>query len=300
VSAPLRFLLLTSTDTSAAALTRLGGLVASIDAQGMHGDHVVVLRGFGEPELPPCDSMSQHPVWVPFDTSLAAARNLALDYARDHGLMELADVVGFPDDDCRYAGGSLARVAEFIRGGDAVVCVPYAPAPESIDRRRFPASDGPLSPARVMRAASCAGCFFPAWAIGAVGDFDERYGLGARFGASEDTDYVLRVLAAGFSGSYRGGRALVEHPYKSYRSAQYYIGNVAVLAKHAGRGGTAYLLLRRLLYGALLMAGRRISVHDYLRALRATGELVGSPPPVRLPAATGRSAPSPRTSAPDL
>ena len=73
-----RFLLMTSSDTSAAAALKLRRLVESIERQGVSGDHVIVLRGDGSPELPRCGSLRVHPVAVPYETSLAWARNRAI------------------------------------------------------------------------------------------------------------------------------------------------------------------------------------------------------------------------------
>ena len=140
-----------------------------------------------------------------------------------------------------------------------------------------------------MQSASCAGIFLPGWALRMIGDFDERYGLGAPFGASEDTDYVLRALALGLRCFYHGGVALVRHPYKPQRPAQYYLGNVAVLAKHARGGGTGYLLLRRLGHGALLTLARRISIREYLHAVRTALRLLRVKVADELPAPAARS-----------
>ena len=288
MSEPCRFLLITATDASAHSRMSLANLVASVERQAVRGDHIVVLRGERSGALPPSRSLAAHTVQVPLDTPLSHARNLALGYARRRGLLDLAGAVSFPDDDCGYPDGLLERVGELVRGGESIVCVPYAPTPRELDRRRFPATDLPLTPALVMRAASSNNSFFAASAVRATGDFDERYGLGARFGASEDADYILRMLCAGFSGCYRGGDLAVQHPYKPHRPTQYYLGNVAVLAKHAVRGGTAYLLLRRLAYGLRLTAARRIAPRQYVLALMTAAGLV-----------TGRSARSPRTSAPE-
>jgi glycosyltransferase involved in cell wall biosynthesis len=297
-----RFVLMTSSDTSQEAISRLSGLFASIDRQGVDGDHVLVLRGGGTPHLPPSERFRVHTVYVPFDTSLALARNVAIRHARDLGLLDRADVVGFPDDDCEYADGALRHVANLLRG-EALVCVPYAPKADAINRRRFPDLEMPMTPTLAMQAGSCVGIFLPGWAVNALGDFDERYGLGARFGAAEDTDYVLRALCSGLSCWYRGHDALVLHAYKTERPAQYYLGNVAALAKHARAGGTGYLLFRRVLQGAALATFRRMRWREYFHALRAAFDLLGSDPLAELPLvspgapSTGRSAPSPRTSA---
>src|SRR5690349_2096261 len=295
-----RFLLLTSSDTSREAISRLGGLFASIDRQGVEGDHVLVLRGGGTPQLPPSERFRVHTVHVPFDTSLAVARNTAIRHGRDLGLLDQADVVGFPDDDCEYADGGLRQAAHLLAGGEALVCVPYAPNPSAINRRRFPDVEMPMTPTLAMQAGSCVGIFLPGWAVNALGNFDERYGLGAPYGAAEDTDYVLRAISSGLSCHYRGRDALVLHAYKTDRPAQYYLGNVAALAKHARGGGTRYLLLRRVLQGAVLATLRRMRWREYFHALRAAFDVLGSDPLAELPVATGRSGPSPRTSAPGL
>src|SRR3954454_6539230 len=311
----MSFLLMTSSDTSDEAMERLARLVASTEQRGVHGAQVVVARGDGWADLPESNSLRLHGVTVPFDTSLARARNVAIDYAREQGLLDRADVVGFPDDDCEYVDGALPRVAELLATGDALACVPYAPAPDRVHRRRFPARDMPMTPLLAMQAGSCAGIFLPGWALNVIGDFDERYGLGAPFGASEDTDYVLRALGLGLPCCYYGREALVLHPYKRERPSQYYLGNVAALSKHARGGGTGYLLLRRLGQGALLAAVRRIAWREYVQAVRTALELLRWDAIQRLPTARaraartsrlvtyapaiGRSGPSPRTSAPE-
>jgi glycosyltransferase involved in cell wall biosynthesis len=287
-----RFLLMTSSDTSQEAISRLSRLFASMDRQGVEGDHVLVLRGPGTPYLPPSERFRVHTVHVPFDTSLAVARNVAIRHARDLGLLDQADLVGFPDDDCEYADGALEQAAHLLAGGEALVCVPYAPSSNAINRRRFPDLDAPITPTLAMQAGSCVGIFLPGWAVNAVGDFDERYGLGARFGAAEDTDYVLRAVSSGLTCRYRGRDALVLHAYKSGRPAQYYLGNLAALAKHAHTSRTRYMLMRRIAYGAVLATFRRMRWREYLHALRAAFDLLRSDPAAELPVASSSPVPT--------
>jgi hypothetical protein len=274
VSRTPRVLLLTSTDRGAQARESLAELVATIDRQRVQGDHVIVVRsGHEDADLPVSESLVTHIIEVPWETSLSRARNVALRYALRHRLLERADLVGFPDDDCAYLDGSLTVIAGLLRS-QALVCVPYAPRPESVDRRRFPDRELQMSPHLVMQVGSFGGTFFTGTALRSIGEFDERFGLGAPLGASEDTDYLLRALAIGLSCSYRGARALVRHPYKPERPTQYYLGNVALLAKHATHGGTAWLLLRRLAQGALLAAIGRLPARQYLHAVRAAGSIL--------------------------
>jgi GT2 family glycosyltransferase len=122
-----------------------------------------------------------------------------------------------------------------------------------------------------MRAVSSNNVFLRAEVVRAVGCFDERFGLGASYGAGEDSDYVLRALREGYVGTY-DPLLIVLHPYKAHRPMQYYPGNVAVLARHCRGGGTKVLLARRLASGLLMTARRRLSITDYLGVVhRAIG-----------------------------
>lgn len=263
---PAPWLLITVSDESAASRAHLGALLASLERQGVAADLVLVMRGRDEP-APEADRglVRVHPVPTPLKISLSRARNLGLEHGRRLGLLQTCGRIAFPDDDARYPDGLLEHARALLDGGAAIVCGPYAPDRDSLNRRRFPSTRERLTPRLVMRVAS-SNSFFRADVVQAVGGFDERFGLGARYGASEDSDYVLRVLARGFGGVY-DPEALIEHPYKPGRVDEYYRGNVAVLAKHARAGGTALLLARRLATGVLLTARRRLAATAYLRTL---------------------------------
>jgi GT2 family glycosyltransferase len=265
MSAP--WLFITVSDESDASREHLEALLASLERQRVAGDLVLVMRGCETPA--PASSrglVRVHPVPSPLKISLSRARNLGLEHADRLGLLRGCGHVAFPDDDARYPDGLLERVGAVLRSEAAVVCGPYAPARESLNTRRFPPGRRRLEPGLVMRVASSNNLFFRASVVQAVGGFDERLGLGARYGASEDSDYVLRALARGFEGTY-DPQALVEHPYKPGRVQEYYRGNVAVLAKHARSGGTGLLLARRLATGLLLTARRRLGATAYLRVV---------------------------------
>lgn len=126
---------------------------------------------------------------------LSAGRNAALAACPD------ADVVGFPDDDCVLPDGLLARVDAFFRGrpGWTGLCTRVAPTLEAA-----PVWGGATTACRVQRdnvwrTCCSAGLFLRREAIDEFGDFDERLGVGAgtRWGAAEETELVLRCLAAG-------------------------------------------------------------------------------------------------------
>jgi glycosyltransferase involved in cell wall biosynthesis len=274
----VRFLLITVTDASVLSRAHLSALLQSLEQQSIEVDLVLVMRGAGTPPQSPSAKIRIHLLRRPEVIGLSCARNDALAHAREHGLLGAADVVGFPDDDCRYPDGLLARVATLIDTETGIVSGTYGPTADEVDHGRFPSEELPLSQALVMRTISSNNVFFAARVVSAVGDFDERLGLGARYGAAEDNDYVLRALRIGVKGAYWPREVFVEHPYKPHRPSQYYVGNVAVEAKHALGGGTCLLMARRLAIGLGLVLRRTLTPRDYLRAVWAAGcQLAESP-----------------------
>ena len=91
----------------------------------------------------------------------------------------------------------MSRMA--TSGCDAVTGA-YGPSAGTVDRRRFRLGDASLTPTLIMRAGCSAAMFMTGSAVRVVGHWDVRFGLGARYGASEDADYALRFLALGFTG----------------------------------------------------------------------------------------------------
>lgn len=270
-----RFLLLTVTDPSDSARGYLAALLDSLERQRVEVDLVLVLRGAGPRPRSASPLLRIHALDAPLAIGLSHARNRALEYARAEGLLGAADVVAFPDDDCRYPDGVLAKVAASIDRETEIVCGPYAPGPGEIDRKRFPLDSRQLSPTLVMQVISSNNVFLAARVVAAVGEFDERFGLGAVYGASEDSDYLLRALRQGVRGVYRPSEVFVEHPYKAELESKYYRGTLAVLAKHARHSRVAsWLLVRRLVFGIALVVRRAIAPHEYGRAVWTASRLL--------------------------
>lgn len=269
----MRHVCVTVTEASPEGERHLERLVDSLERQDVALDLVLVVRGGAGPQMRhERGRVTVHTLVAPRKIALSVARNQALGYARGLGLLERAVVVAFPDDDCRYPDGLLSRVvAHLVLAECECVAGAYGPAPDAIDRRRFGLGDAPLTPALVMRAGCSGSMFFSGHAARAIGDFDVRLGLGATYGASEDTDYLLRALALGLPAVYRPRDVVVEHPYKAHRPGEYYVGNVAVLAKHArDRAAIGLLLARRLLNGPLLVVRSQLSLVQLGRAVEAS------------------------------
>lgn len=239
-----------------------------LSSLGPHGDElqvVAVIRG-GAPGLTGADGL--HTLRAPADIGLSSARNIALGYAREHGLLRSARIVGFPDDDCVYPPGLIRSVARlFDETGVDIVCGAYGPAPTSVDSRRFPSRRVQMSPRLVPAYCSSAATFVTSAVVEDVGLFDARFGIGSRLGSAEDADYVMRAVEAGFLALYAPDAVFVHHPYKEGRVGDYYRGSVALLAKHARRvPRLALSLAYRLCLGAKWAVTGQIRANDYIRA----------------------------------
>ena len=273
----MRYLCVTVTEASPEGERNLERLLDSLDRQGVEVDVVLVTRGCtGRQTRSVRGRVLVQSLPAPRQIALSVARNLALGHARRTELLDKADIVAFPDDDCRYPDGLLSRVSRHLADSQCdCVTGAYGPSLDAVDRRRFPLRDAPLTPGQIMRNASSGSMFFTRRVVRAIGDFDARLGLGAAYGAGEDADYLLRALTLGFAGVYRPFDVVVEHPYKAYRPVEYYLGNVAVLAKHARGGvGTRLLLARRLLGGVLLALRSQIPFAHLGRAVASSFALL--------------------------
>lgn len=142
----------------------------------------------------------------------------ALSRARNVGLrVAVGDVVAFPDDDCWYEPTTLAMVSAAFREHPS--CDGLVAQWSEHAATRPPNSSGPdghvLSIAR-WRAfrdgdASSICLFLRRNLLNRIGAFDEFLGVGAWFGAAEETDVILRALEAGAL-IVRRPEVVVHHP----------------------------------------------------------------------------------------
>ena len=203
-------------------------------------------------------------VLAPFAARLAirhvrsAVRNNS--HARNLGIgLSVGGIVAFPDDDCRYPPGVLLRVRRaFAADPGLSVLTGPAQSPEGgLGSGRWAAEGGEITPSTVWRSVIAFNLFVRRRPLLAVGGFDERFGVGARFGSCEENDLVLRIMQ-------RAGRAcydpalLVIHPDKRLtpvavqRASRYGEGMGQALRRHRAAPSLGLNFLIRPLGGAVL------------------------------------------------
>lgn len=195
-----------------------------------------------------------------FSTKIKIQRILSepgLSRARNNGLkLATGELVAFPDDDCFYPPWLLTEVAKlFLKnpGIDGVAGRTIGLQDQAF-YRGWPLV--PLTPINVWQKAISYTIFLQKQLVDRVGLFDESLGVGAGtpWGSGEETDFLLRSMAAGAKLVHQGG-LVVHHPDKALdrtndeiaRSARYARGTGRVLRKNIdliGPGGVAYSVLR--------------------------------------------------------
>ena len=187
-----------------------------------------------------------------------------LSRARNVGLKHVTgEVVGFPDDDCWYPAGLLARVEELLQQQPlwSGVTGSSADGEGNPSAARFDRSEGNLDVLNLWARGISFTIFLRREVLEQVGEFDETLGVGAGtpFGSGEETDYLIRTVKAGFRVRYLP-RLIVCHPdptrgYGTHvlrRGRSYGQGMGRVLAKHSYPLNFRLRCLVRPLCGAVL------------------------------------------------
>lgn len=134
---------------------------------------------------------------------LSVNRNIGLSVAK-------GEIFAFPDDDCRYAPETVNEAVNFFSGRTDWIYTCNAKTSEISDAPYF--SDENMS-IEIKNIFSCAISFTIFIKPGTPNDlrFDEKMGVGAKFGAAEETDLLLTLLHKGYRGTYFGDR-FIYHP----------------------------------------------------------------------------------------
>lgn len=240
----------------------LGRLLASLRAQSFTDFEVILVDQNPTGRLEDLVSEASRSLTLRHlrcDPGLSRARNAGLEEAR-------GEIVAFPDDDCRYTEDLLGDVDAFFRTHPDISGLSGAPVSAAGERTsgRFARRGGPVDRFNVWtRAISCC-LFFRRDAVESVAGFDPDLGLGSAtgFGSAEETDYTLRVLAAGHRVRYEPdvARVIHEDPVPDHdaaaleRGRRYGAGMGRVLRLHGYPAWFAGYLIVRALGGALIAA----------------------------------------------
>jgi len=137
--------------------------------------------------------------------NLSGARNLGIDAARGR-------FVAFPDDDCWYEADTLLHLHETLTDARPVDGAIARWTEVTPDHARPSAVEVSLDDWRRFRGgdASSITLFLRREHLADLGGFDTRIGVGRWYGAGEETDLLLRLLASG-SRLVRAPAACVRH-----------------------------------------------------------------------------------------
>lgn len=277
----------------------VGAFLDSLASQGRADAEAIVVDQNEDDRLAPV--IARHAGRVPLvrhrsDRANAChARNLGLSLAR-------GAIVGFPDDDCVYPPGVLARVdAAFAADPALRVLTGPAASPEGgLGSGRWRRDGGPITPANAWTSVIEFNLFLRRETALALGGFDERLGPGTPFGSAEGNDLVLRAVAAGHKALY-DPELRVAHPDKrmtaaaAERARLYGTGLGFVLRRHRVPTSVWLPFFVRPVGGAALGAlrGDAVAVRHHLESLRgrwAGFTAPGSGEGVPLPPLSGQPA----------
>lgn len=148
--------------------------------------------------------------------AVSKSRNLGLSHT-------VADVVGFPDDDCWYEPDLISRVRDLFSvhaEWDGLVGGVVDEAGHT-SAGRSDSSPGLLSVLNLWKRVAAASLFVRRRLVDVTGGFDEALGPGAGtpWQAAEDLDYVARAIRAGCS-IYYDPALEIKHPPRRELSSQ--------------------------------------------------------------------------------
>lgn len=262
--------------------TEVAGFLNSLVEQTYRGFRVILIDQNSDERL--------EQMVIDFAEAIAITRvrsEPGLSHARNIALPKLeGDVIAFPDDDCIYLPDLLMRV------GDLLVRHPEwdGIAGRTVDERGessfipWPTKPALVTRMNVWRRAVSTTIFFRRAVVEQVGSFDETLGAGSatQWGSGEETDYVLRALAAGFKIRYEPEVSIVHEspqphlsPGSAHKAYLTGMGNSRVLRKHSYPAWFAALRVLQLVAGSayLLMRGRAPLARFY--AAMARGRIRG-------------------------
>jgi glycosyltransferase involved in cell wall biosynthesis len=200
---------------------------------------------------------------------LSRARNVGLRHVR-------GPVLAFPDDDCAYRKGALRKILNFF---DAAPDAGILSGCNSMDRKVLQTTCPPLVTARIaasllLRNTASFSIFVDRRKLPQRTNwdfFDEKLGVGAPFGAAEETDYLYRLLRDGMQ-PYTANNQLTYHPDKELefsnhrRATNYGLGAGAFFRKNLTADPVFLTMAARAFIGPALRALRSAILQEKVAA----------------------------------
>jgi glycosyltransferase involved in cell wall biosynthesis len=186
-----------------------------------------------------------------------------LSRARNVGMRSASgELMSFPDDDCWYPEGLLARVVLEFRNQHSVDGLTGCSedGQGNASGGSFSRRPGRVDLRTVWKRGISYTIFLRSRVCTAVGSFDEELGVGAHtpFGSGEETDYLIRTIKLGFNIQYLPD-LVVFHPNPILYSRnhcdkafRYGVGMGRVLSKHQYELSFNLYTILRPIGGALL------------------------------------------------
>lgn len=169
---------------------------------------------------------------------LSKARNLALDLAQ-------GDYICLTDDDARYDNDYLENLCNHYKN-DATLIISGV-LWDAINKRSFVdyeklPENRCLNTRQIFRYCPSPAITFPYEVFKKIGYFDENFGVGAKYGAGEETDYLLRACSSGYRvihfkdvsavHPHEKANAAVDERAKKRKAYNYPFGTGALYRKH--------------------------------------------------------------------
>lgn len=122
--------------------------------------------------------------------SLSKARNVGINYLVQNEIQ--FEHIMFPDDDTTFSDIFFLRYKEYIKVGENYLIDVYcADSQELFKKNKY--KDGDILRQNNYEAAMSVNMVIDYKIFKHVGLFDERIGVGAKYGAGEDSDYFIRA-----------------------------------------------------------------------------------------------------------
>jgi glycosyltransferase involved in cell wall biosynthesis len=259
----------------------VGKFVRSVSDQGYGDLELIVVDQNEDDRLGGILMQSKVPfpiIRLRSESGLSRARNVGIAAAT-------GNIMAFPDDDCWYPEGLLARAVLEFRSHPLVggLTGRSEDGQGQASGGSFSRRQGRVDIQNVWRKGISYTIFLRSSVCADVGPFDEELGVGARtsFGSGEETDYLIRAIKLGFNIQYLPD-LVVFHPNPILynrnhcrKAFRYGVGMGRVLSKHRYKLSFNLYTILRPIAGAFLslltLRARKAAYHLAIAGGRICG-----------------------------